>query len=165
MELDTNLIERLNNINWFVNCGTTVQGTMGLQAKSINDAKKSILMNRWQNIILDYREDTSSKLNIRSIKGLGNEVQDWNNLNHEFKEKYLPQLQKVWEERLEELGIGESEVVSIVRFSILAIVVLDAYKEIIPVSDFFNELMAIYEAGYLPCGWKGKKAEGQFVIY
>ena len=61
--------------------------------------------------------------------------------------------------------IGESEVVAIVRFSILAIVVLDAYKEIIPVADFFNELMAIYEAGYLPCGWKGKKAEGQFVIY
>lgn len=165
MELDINLIERLNNINWFVNCGTTVQESMGLQAKSLSDAKKSILMNRWQNIILDYREDTSSKLTIRSIKGLGNEVQDWNKLNHEFKEKHLPQLQEIWEEKLAELGIGEPEVVAIVRFSILAIVVLDAYKEIIPVAVFFYELLEIYEAGYLPCGWKGKKAEGQFVIY
>ena len=40
----------------------------------------------------------------------------------------------------------------------------EALKNIIPVTSFWENLLKIYEAGYLPCGWKGKKSEGKFYI-
>jgi hypothetical protein len=41
----------------------------------------------------------------------------------------------------------------------------DAYKNIVPVDGFFENLLKIYESGYLPCGWSGKKDKGTFYIY
>jgi len=74
-------------------------------------------------------------------------------------------LDDVWATKLEEIGLNTKEVINMVRFCVLDIVMADAYRNIVPVDAFFENLMKIYESGHLPCGWSGKKDKGTFYIY
>lgn len=63
------------------------------------------------------------------------------------------------------LDLDVKEVTGDISFNILTLVMADAYREIEPVSDFFAQLLEIYKEGFLPCGWKGKKYDGSFIVY
>ena len=165
MELDKQFIDKLIRIDWFINCGKDIPCEYGVKLKSGTEAIDNIMNVRWQNIILDNRGDLTAQLSMRSCKGEGKEYQEWNKLVREIKESYMPDLERVWNERLSTRELNKSEVLADIRFNVLALIMVDVYKSIIPVTAFWKNLLEIYEAGYLPCGWKGKKADGKFMIY
>ncbi|MCE2004433.1 hypothetical protein [Enterobacter bugandensis] len=41
----------------------------------------------------------------------------------------------------------------------------DAYSSLLREPFFFNGLINVYEAGYMPCGWSGIWPAGKLVIY
>jgi len=163
--LDPVFLRRLEEIPWFQNCGREPPLPDTYPARNAGEALKGITSTRWKNMILEHRGDFTAELCLLSIRTKGGEDTRWNPLVQEFKDKHLPTLEPLWQKALEPLGLCEKGVLDDVRFDVMAIVTIDAYKEIMETPEFFRRLLAIYEAGRLPCGWKGKKAKGCFLVY
>lgn len=165
MQINRQFIDILYDIPWFSNCGKQIPLQWGIKADSVSEVKKNITSIRWENIVLDNQGDMTEQLCIRSCQGIGDEYQEWNRLVDDYKRNYLPQLETQWKSQLTQLDLNVKEVTDDVSFNILGIVMADAYKEILPMSSFFSQLLEIYSNGYLPCGWKGKKNKGCFIVY
>ena len=164
VEINKKLVERFYGIPWFQNCGEDIPG-LGIRVLSKEEVIKFNSSIKWGNTVLDFQSDLTVKLSKRQISHEGNEYKLWNGMVNEWKNIYLPKLDDVWATKLEELGLNTKEVINMVRFCVLDIVMADAYRNIVPVDAFFENLMKIYESGHLPCGWSGKKDKGTFYIY
>lgn len=165
MKLDENFIEKLYSIPWFCKCSSPFVYDGVISVTSIKQVIKSINGLKWENIVLETQGDVTEQLSTRSIKGLGREYQEWNNLADDFKKGCIPQLNANWETALQHYGLNTSAVLNDVSFNILSITVIDAYKSIVPMPPFFSQLLKIYELGYLPCGWRGTKESGKLIVY
>lgn len=165
MNIDRNLIEELEQVPWFSCCGALIPFQWALPANSPSGALKAISSARWENMVLDQRGDFTEQLSIRAVKGLGHEEREWNKLVGEFKEKYLPGLRGRWEKGLDRVVLNQKEVLDDIAFNVLAVATLDAYKDILPMPQFFQRMLEIYQGGFLPCGWKGTKEKGCFVVF
>lgn len=155
------MIEKLNNIDWFSACGKDITMENVVKSENLSSMKKTIQQTCWENMILEKQGDFTAQLSVSFKK----QYSEWNNLVSEFKKKYLPDLQKKWKLKLAEMELDEKYIMDDIRFNILGIVVIDAYRDCIPMPDFFKELLKLYESGHLPCGWKGKKDAGNFIVY
>lgn len=165
MELDRQMIRKLESISWFCKCGSPLPFEWAASAASTKDVLKAITTRKWENMVLETQGDVTEQLSMRSIKGLGREYQEWNNLVQNFKNDYMPQLNAQWGIALQQYGLNTSEVLSDVSFNILSIIVIDAYKTLVPMPQFFCRLLEVYELGYLPCGWRGTKGNGKLIIF
>ena len=165
MKLDECFIEKLKSVSWFSKCGEHSPFDWAISATSTKEVLKAIKSRKWENMILDTQGNVTEQLSIRSIKKIGREYQEWNNLVNDFKERYLSQLKEQWEFALTPSGLNTTDVLNDVSFNILSIAVIDAYKEIVPVPSFFLQLLEVYEMGHLPCGWKGTETAGKLIIY
>lgn len=165
MQINKEITDILYHISWFENCGKQGPSQLGIKAESVDEVKKHITSLRWENIELEYQGAMTGKLCNRSCQGIGKEYHEWNNLVNEFKSVYLPKMKRQWINQLSLLNLNDKDVLNSITFNILGIVMADAFKEILPMSSFYVQLMEIYKSGYLPCGWLGKKDKGCFVIY
>lgn len=164
VEINKDLVEHLYSIPWFQNCGEDIPH-LGLKVSTKEEVIKRNASIKWGNTVLDFQGDLTVKLSKRQISHEGDEYKLWNGMVNEWKSTYLPKLDDIWTARLGETGLNTKEIFNMVRFCVLAIVMADAYKNIVPVEDFFENLLKIYESGHLPCGWSGKKDKGTFYIY
>ena len=162
--INKEFVERLYSIPWFQNCGEDIPG-LGIRVLSKEEVIKFNSSIKWGNTVLDFQGDLTVKLSKRQIAREGDEYKLWNGMVNEWKNIYLPKLDGVWVTKLEEIDLNTKEVINMVRFCILDIVIADAYRKIVPVDAFFENMMKIYESGHLPCGWSGKKDKGTFYIY
>lgn len=159
------IIKELYDINWFVNCGKSIINNGTVQAKNAAQVLKTINSDKWSNMVLDYSNDVTAQLCKRQINGSGNEYGKWNDLVSDFKTNHINILKEKWQVALEKYGLNNESVISDVSMNILTIAVVNAYKDIAEISDFFIELFQIYKDGYLPCGWKGKKNDGNIIVF
>ena len=165
MKLDQNLLEKLVSIPWFYKCGNPPPFEWAVSAASEKAALKAITSRKWENMILDTQGDITEQLSLRSTSGLGREYQEWNSLVNDFKKSWMPQLHAKWETALQHRELNTSDVLNDVSFNILSIAVIDAYKDIVPMPLFFRRVLEAYEAGWLPCGWKGNQETGKLIVY
>ena len=165
MKINEQLIEKLYKIPWFSNCGKEPSLQYVIQVDSKKQITKKITSIRWKNMIINNQGDITEKLCIRSCKGIGNEYQEWNDLINTFQNNYYSKLKEQWEAELRRMDLNREEVIEDISSNIRAIVMANVYREIVPIPEFFVQLLEIYESGYLPCGWKGKKDKGVFIIY
>lgn len=162
MELDKELIAVLFDIDWFSNCGKDITLDGVSKSKTISAVKKSIQSIRYENILLGHYGEFTSDL-FRSHRESYNKW--WNVLVNQFKTQYTPELKKIWESKLEPLGLNETCVVEDISFNILNLAVIEAYKDQIPLPPFYQKMLSIFKSGCLVCGWKGKKDDGNFIVY
>lgn len=165
MKLDQHLLEKLVNIPWFCKCGTPLPFEWAVSAASEKATLKAITSRKWENMILDTQGDITEQLSLRSTSGLGHEYQEWNNLVDDFKKSWMPRFHAKWETALQHHELNTSDVLNDVSFNILSIAVIDAYKDIVPMPLFFRRVLEVYEAGWLPCGWKGTQETGKLIVY
>ena len=165
IRLDPVTINKMLELPWFSACGQPCRIPDVMAVKNAREALKGISSARWENTFLDYRGDFTTALCLLSIRTQGKQDQQWNPLALAFKEDHLPALEPLWQKALEPLGLWEKEVIDDLRFVILGIAVIDAYKDLLETPEFFRRLLAVYEAGHLPCGWKGKKDKGCLLVY
>lgn len=165
MKLDERFIERLYSMPWFSKCGNPFVNDGVVSVTSTKEVIKSINARKWENIILETQGDVTEQLSSRSIEGLGREYQEWNNLVGDFKKRCMPQLYAKWEAALQYCELNTSDVLNDVSFNILSIAVIDAYKDIVPMPLLFCRILEVYEAGWLPCGWRGNKEAGKLIVY
>lgn len=165
VRLDPVTINGLMELPWFSACGEPVHIPDVMAVKNAKEAIKGISSARWENVFLDFRGDFTTDLCLLSIRSQEKPDRQWNPLVDAFKEDHLPALEALWQRALEPLGLWEKAVIDDLRFVVVGVAVIDAYKELLETPEFFRRLLAVYRAGHLPCGWKGKKDKGCLLVY
>ena len=121
-----------------------------IQLKTVKDAEKSINSLKWENFVLEKDGDFSAYLS----KNHSDMYKHWNSLAISAKEEIIPQI----EARLDNL-IADSKLLESmkdqIKFDIVGLAIYLTIKKEIPQakSQFFDELYALYQAGYIPCGY------------
>ena len=121
-----------------------------IQLKTLKDAEKSINSLKWENFVLEKDGDFSAYLS----KNHSDMYKHWNSLAISAKEEIIPQI----EARLDNL-IADSKLLESmkdqIKFDIVGLAIHLTIKKEIPQakSQFFDELYALYQAGYIPCGY------------
>ena len=121
-----------------------------IQLKTLKDAEKSINSLKWENFVLEKDGDFSAYLS----KNHSDMYKHWNSLAISAKEEIIPQI----EARLDNL-IADSKLLESmkdqIKFDIVGLAIYLTIQKEIPQakSQFFDELYALYQAGYIPCGY------------
>lgn len=156
------IITRLNNIKWFENCekGNAISKYEISYAKNIDSVIKHCSSTRWANLILERRQIVSSYLTVYRV----NTLYKWNEVVLEIKKNVIPiLLQKVEEKWREKYDVSDKIIMNI-RSDMVRIIALYVFREY-KIDPFHEEILNIYEQGYLPCGWKGTYPEGKIIIF
>ena len=120
------------------------------QLKSVKEAEKNINSLKWENFVLDKRGDYTVYL----FKNHSDIYKHWNELVDSVKEEIIPEI----EARLDNL-IAESKLVASmkdqIKFDIISLAIYLTIKKELPQAEstFFDDLYALYQAGYIPCGF------------
>lgn len=120
------------------------------QLKTVKEAEKNINSLKWENFVLDKRGDYTVYL----FKNHSDIYKHWNELVDSVKEEIIPEI----EARLDNL-IAESKLVASmkdqIKFDIISLAIYLTIKKELPQAEstFFDDLYALYQAGYIPCGF------------
>ena len=110
----------------------------------------TILINslKWENFVLEKDGDFSVYL----FKNQSDIYKHWNSLANSAKEEIIPEI----EARLDNL-IGEGKLVASMKdqiiFDIIGLAIYLTIKKEVPQAEstFYDDLYALYQAGYIPC--------------
>ena len=120
------------------------------QLKTVKEAEKNINSLKWENFVLDKRGDFTVYL----FKNHGDIYKHWNELVDSVKEEIIPQIK----ESLDNL-IAEGQLVASMKdqieFDFICLAIYLTIKKELPQAEstFFDDLYALYQAGYIPCGY------------
>ena len=124
------------------------------QIKKLQEAEKNINSLKWENFVLEKDGDFSVYL----FKNQSDIYKHWNSLANSAKEEIIPEI----EARLDNL-ITEGKLVASMKdqilFDIIGLAIYLTIKNVVPKAEsrFFDDLCALYQAGYIPCGYAGGK--------
>ena len=120
------------------------------QINRLKAAEKDINSLKWENFVLEKGGDFS----VYIFKNHSDIHKHWNSLGISAKEEIIPEI----EARLDNL-IGEGKLVASmkdqIKFDIIGIARYLTIKKEIPQAEstFYDDLYALYQAGYIPCGY------------
>ena len=120
------------------------------QINRLKEAEKNINSLKWENFVLEKDGDFSVYL----FKNQSDIYKHWNSLAISAKEEIIPEI----ESRLDNL-IGEGKLVASMKdqiiFDIIGIARYLTIKKEVPQAEstFYDDLYALYQAGYIPCGY------------
>lgn len=148
MKIHADVINALKNLDFLKEERAT--NLPIIQLKTVKDAEKSINSLKWENFVLDKGGDFS----VYIFKNHSDIHKHWNSLVISAKEEIIPQI----EARLDNL-IAEGKLVASmkdqIKFDFVGIARYLTIKHVVPQAEspFFDELYALYQAGYIPCGY------------
>ncbi|WP_449159992.1 hypothetical protein [Streptococcus sp.] len=148
MKIQADVINALKNLDFLKEERAT--NLPIIQLKTVKDAEKDINSLKWENFVLDKGGDFS----VYIFKNHSDIHKHWNSLAISAKEEIIPEI----EARLDNL-IADSKLLASmkdqIKFDIVGLVIYLTIKKEIPqaASSFFDELYALYQAGYIPCGY------------
>lgn len=120
------------------------------QIKRLKEAEKDINSLKWENFVLEKGGDFS----VYIFKNHSDIHKHWNSLGISAKEEIIPEI----EARLDNL-IGEGKLVASMKdqiiFDIIGLAIYLTIKKEVPQAEstFYDDLYALYQAGYIPCGY------------
>lgn len=120
------------------------------QINRLKEAEKDINSLKWENFVLEKGGDFS----VYIFKNHSDIHKHWNSLGISAKEEIIPEI----EARLDNL-IAEGKLVASmkdqIKFDIIGIARYLTIKKEVPQAEstFYDDLYALYQAGYIPCGY------------
>mgnify|MGYP000988464503 CR=1 FL=1 len=148
MKIHSDVINELINIDFLKEKReTSIPIT---QLKTVKEAEKNINSLKWENFVLDKRGDFTVYL----FKNHGDIYKHWNELVDSVKEEIIPQIK----ESLDNL-IAEGQLVASMKdqieFDFIGLAIYLTIKNVVPQAEstFYDDLYALYQAGYIPCGY------------
>lgn len=158
------LAKQLRAIDWFAECGQPGEFDLTMpveQVKSWARATKAIKSRAWGNATLEARNQLTGTLS----KYHRERYRDWNKITDKLKrESVTPLSTKVWKPYFERHELDVKFVFSN-QWVVLAALMEDAFRDCRHGCFFFHELLTIFTAGHIPCGWTGVWPKGKLVIY
>lgn len=166
MELDNHVYELLGTVNWFAHCGQRPALTLSLAYDFVPDrslAISSVLGDHW----LDARTEARGKLTGFLASHDYDAYGHWNELarasRRRLEQGVLPHVRTALV-RIDAEALAES-----IRLDLSLFALFSAYRrQLSRAPNFFAELFLVYQAGHLPCGWKGDLDDwpaGSLLIY
>lgn len=124
-----------------------------IQLKTVKDAEKSINSLKWENFVLEKDGNFSAYLS----KNHSDMYKHWNSLAISAKEEIIPQIEAQLENLIAE-GKLQASMKDQIKFDIVGLAIYLTIKKEIPQAEspFFDDLYALYQAGYIPCGYEKK---------
>ena len=144
MKIHADVINALKNLDFLKEERAT--NLPIIQLKTVKDAEKNI----------------NGDFSVYLCKNHGDIYKHWNSLAISAKEEIIPQI----EERLDNL-IADSKLLESmkdqIKFDIVGLAIYLTIKKEIPQAEspFFDELYALYQSGYVPCGY----AKGCYKVF
>lgn len=159
----SNLVERLWAIDWFVNCGKPYKFDLTMTTvpvKTWPQAMKAHKTREWSNGILEARNQLGVFLFTHH-----RERRDWGPTAKRLKKEVIFPLQaKVWEP-FQKRNALDIKLIHSLQWNVLMALLEDHFRDTNHHCYFCHELLIVYEAGHLPCGWIGQWPEGQLVVF
>lgn len=151
MKINADVINTLKNIDFLKEEIAT--NLPIIQLKTVKDAEKSINSLKWENFVLEKDGDFSAYLS----KNHSDMYKHWNSLAISAKEEIIPQIEAQLENLIAEGKLQES-LKDQIKFDIVGLAIYLTIKKEIPQAEspFFDDLYALYQAGYIPCGYEKK---------
>lgn len=158
MNINRNVCDRLNNINWFSRLGERYSVPNVKLAVSLDEANDCLSSPEWENVTLEESNNISGYLSAKHQIIF----QEWNELAKEAKDFLRNELVR----KIPHLdGFDNKLLLQCLEWDVVHYLIEDAYKDNLKKPLFFASLIAVYESGHLPCGWDGEWPEGNLVIY
>ena len=161
----SDMAERVRSIAWFSRVGEPDDAfdvSMPVErVKSWPAAMKALKSRAWEAATLDARNQLSERLSDTHR----DRSRQWNKITADLKRTVIVPLEKKTLEPFREAWGLDVELLHSVRWNVLAALMENAYIDCDHGSFFFHELLTVYEAGHLPCGWIGEWPTGKLVVY
>ena len=120
------------------------------QLKTVKEAEKNINSLKWENFVLDKRGDFTVYL----FKNHSDMYKHWNELVDSAEEEIIPEIETRWDKLIADSKLLAS-MRSQIEFDIIGLAIYLTIKKELPQAEstFFDDLYALYQAGYIPCGY------------
>jgi hypothetical protein len=155
---------RLRPIEWFSQVGDPMSLDLSMPTEQVSSWPEAVgwcTDGVWQNVELSAQNQLTLWLHQHDHEN----YQKWNELVVQYKAAVV---QPLTEEKLapyqQARGLN-SAVVSSVQWDILGALMENDYLGSGHRCFFFLELLAVYEAGHFPCGWRGEWPQGDLMVY
>jgi len=164
MELDSDFVEHLELVPWFVNCGNPLPVTLIAtcdRASSWAIAQKSFLEAEWE----DVGNESQGRLTEYLTTSHPREYQGhWNRLVEEAKRALVPIVNPAAEAVVKAHAL-DPIFIDCVQWDVLGAVMERSYKRFNPPLFYEDKVFLVYEAGHFPCGWVGQWPVGRLLVY
>lgn len=157
MILKQSTIEKMINIQFLAGKENLAQ----YRVIGLKKATKYIQSRKWGNLVLEKSGDLSSFLFKHNI----DLFQQWNQLVKDAKKTVIPKVLSNLE-KLVSNGLLESKMIDQIQFDIITLIVyLEMCSRDLRVKiDFLEDLLTIYQMGYIPCYYEGNYPNGKFLV-
>lgn len=148
MKIHADVINALKNLDFLKE--ERVTSIPIIQLKTVKIAEKSINSLKWENFVLEKDGDFSVYL----FKNHSDIHKHWNSLAISAKEEIIPQIEKHLDKLIAE-GKLLASMKDQIKFDIVGLAIYLTIKKVVPQAElpFFDDLYALYQAGYIPCGY------------
>ena len=160
----SDMAHRLSQVRWFSSIG---QGPSSLDVtpplawlSSWDEALKASERREWEDATLEAQNQLTLWLHLNAHA----DYQSWNERALRIKAELLPRLSPAWAPHEAKRPWSQSFKDSL-EWNIIGAAVENEYLETGHPAVFFLELLTVYEAGHVPCGWDGRWPDGRLLIY
>lgn len=161
MQLTQDIVEVINSIPWFTQCGVveTIETTLSSrQVGSWADAEKSFSDSSWEVIGTEAQGDLTEYLSVNHADKYQGQ---WNNLVKQVRPIVNENVAENARRFQKSQGIGPV-FVDCVQWDVLNGSMALIYEDCKPPS-FYLDVMKIYQSGHFPCGWDGEWPNGSLL--
>jgi hypothetical protein len=155
---------KLSAIAWFAKIGQPLKLDVTMpveQVKSLAQAAKHLASLSWFNTLIDSQNQLTGYLHEHHL----DRYREWNKIATKFqREVIVPLTKKHWEPFRKLHGLDE-KCLGPIQSSIRLAFLENAYLDCKHGSFFNSELFRVYEAGHIPCRWKGRWPQGTLLVY
>jgi hypothetical protein len=160
----SDLVAKVRTIDWFAHCGEAHDFDLTMPVERVKtwpQATKALKSRAREHATLEARNQLSAYLAQHHRE----RDREWNKITEKLKREVVTPLKvRVWEPFRQAHGLDVKFVHS-VEWNVLAALMENAYLDCKHGCFFFRELLTVYEAGHLPCGWIGKWPQGKLVVF
>jgi hypothetical protein len=160
----SDVVGRVRTIRWFAHCGEPRDFDLTMAVEQVTSwpqASRALKSRAWATATLEARNQLTAFLSEHHPE----RDRDWNDVTERFKrDVVIPLTESVWEPYRQRRKL-DIKFVHSVEWNILAALMENAYMDCRHGCFFFHELLTVYEAGQLPCGWIGDWPQGKLIVY
>lgn len=162
MKISEKIVNELEEVEWFINCGKIKSVDYDVSyAKGLSSLIKHIGSTRWENVKLEE----TNKLRLAAMKvGEQNFSEAWKRLMLDIQNDIMPQIEEKISNELKDAQMFDQKILISVKTNIRFIILAYTYQEYIE-PKFAKCLLDVYKAGCIPCGWKGVYPQGKMIIF
>jgi hypothetical protein len=149
--------DRFESVRWFSAVGSASEEASGLDGRrveSVEEASRLFSSAEWEAVTADAASRLSEWLNARCKE----DFQRWNVLARDVKAGFGSSLIPAARTAVAQLSINPV-LVDCATWDVLHAVMEAIYADCRP-PRFFADLLAVYEAGHVPCSWSGSWPQG-----